>query len=488
MNQLEKQWNLCKHTLSQQIGAEDSSAWLNSIRLEELRPDRVVFSGIPNSFFRNRIKNRFRSLLMASLNETFPELSLEKEAELELRLGFPEPGDSPASTPASTHETSQRDTVPSSRSSDPLRSGGASPGDPTTGVLPNRYEFSNFIRCSGNQDALAFVQQITEAPGSRFNPLLLVAGSGLGKTHLLQTATAHLGRNHAEWRVLYRTGERFKTEVLEAITRRRMDQFQKLYRHADALILDNLEFLLVSPRAQEELLHTLDQYLDRGRQLILSADRMPGEMKGLSDGLRTRLEKSLIAELLPLDETARLAFLRQKAHDEGLHLPDDVAHYMAERISGNPRRLEGAVVRLSAHANLHGHEINLGYAEALIAPFVDHTPGSPTAHPDKILVLAAKRFGVTASAIKGRSRTPNVVGARRVVIHLLKQLSRLSYPEIGAFLGNRSHSTIINGHQTLLQTLKSDSGLQNVLHDMMTALGIETPTTNSGDRASTLWN
>ncbi|MDH4249434.1 MAG: DnaA/Hda family protein, partial [Deltaproteobacteria bacterium] len=270
---------------------------------------------------------------------------------------------------------------------------------------------------------------------------------------------------------LYRTGESFKNEVLEAITRRRTAPLRELFHTAQVLLLDDLEFMLVSPRAQEELMHLLDHLHRRGRQVIVSADRMPMLMTALGEPLRSRLEMGLITELGLPDEETRRRLVHSRAQGEGLTLDPEVVALLASRITTNLRRLEGAVIRLSAYATLHRRVITPEFALEMAAPFFDSDPVSGAVTAETLITRVAERFGLNPRELKGRSRSPNVTSARRMAVHLLKSEGRLSYPEIGTLLGNRSHSTIIHAHRTLLEELKHNAGLQAVVAQLRQPLG-----------------
>ncbi|MDH4247855.1 MAG: DnaA/Hda family protein, partial [Deltaproteobacteria bacterium] len=283
MNRLDKQWDFCKALLGQQIGAEDSAAWLHSMRLEEILPGKVVFSGVPNSFFRNRILHQFRSLLLTTLGESFPEVALNPEPSLELRIGpHPVSGGAVPETPpnGTVTETVLGESIPMLA---PARKEPAPVLNSKDTALTGRFRFEDFFTSPANASAVHFMREVVAQPGQRYNPLMLVGPSGLGKTHLLQAVANALRARHPEWPVLYRTGESFKNEVLEAITRRRTAPLRELFHTAQVLLLDDLEFMLVSPRAQEELMHLLDHLHRRGRQVIVSADRMPMLMTALGE-------------------------------------------------------------------------------------------------------------------------------------------------------------------------------------------------------------
>ncbi len=444
-DRLDERWDRCKAAIGRFISPEDAAAWLPPLHLCDVAPDRIVLDGVPNTFFRNRISSRFGTLILENLREAFPEVAFARDPSLVLRVG-PGAGALPAGVAtgpagAGTHPHSG------------AAANGADEAAPYTGTL------DTFLPAPGNSEALHFAREIAAAPGKRFNPLLLVGGTGLGKTHLLQ-GVAHALRSRGV-DALYVSGEQFRNEVLDAITRKRMQPLRDRYRSAPALLVDDLAFLPISPKAQEELLHTFDALHGRGHQLVLAADRLPRELPGLSDALRSRLEMGLVVELGAPDVAARGRMVQQWAAEARVTLPAAVVALLAERITHDTRRLEGAVIRLRAYAGLYGEAITRSFAERIAAPFFDaaEPDGALPVARDAILERVADRCGVTVRALKGRGRSPNLTAARRVAVHLLKTLGNCSYAEVGALLGNRSHSTMVHAHQRLQAAMADDERL-----------------------------
>ena len=464
-DRLAERWHRCKATIGQQVGPEDAATWLPALQLREVQPHRVVLTGIPNSFFKNRIVSRFRPLILESLRDSFPDIGFAHEPVLELQVG-------PAAACAPQAASEAREDAGSRvGSTAPIAAGADDAGD--AAAWDARHTFALFVPAAGNASALRFAEQVAAEPGRRYNPLLLVGHTGLGKMHLLQAIAHDLRERHGLQQIRYVTGEAFKNEVLDGITRKRMHVLREHYRSAEALLLDDLEFLLVSPKAQEELLHTFDVLRRAGRQLVLASDRFPRELPGLADALRSRLEMGLMAEITPPDGAARLALVEQRAQAEGLVFAPGVAALLAERITHNLRRLEGAVVRLGAYAALHGQAISLEFAQRFAAPFFDaeRNGGSLPVSREAILERVADRFGITVRSLKGRGRSPNLAAARRIAVHLLKALADCSYSEIGTLLGNRSHSTMVHAHQTLQADMGRDPHVQLMVQQLARELG-----------------
>ncbi len=460
----EDRWEHCKTWIENRLGEEDAAAWLSALRLDDLNPHRIVLGGIPNSFFKNRISSLYQPLILEGLRSGYPEISFESDPVFEFRVESGWPGaerlpssGKPLATEAKPGAGSGPLGVPSS--SEDGRDGSVE----NPSAMASRHTFDSFISDEGNRSALQFAKTIASHPGRRFNPFVLVGGTGVGKTHLMQAignaliATLPPGKT-----VRYRTGEEFKNEVFEGIAKKRMARVREAYRGVEVLLLDGLQFLPVSPTAQEELLHTLDHLHRKGKQLVFSADRYPRALPNMGEALGARLEMGLIAEMLPPGEETRRRLAIARGKEEGFMLPESVAGYLAARITASVRQLEGAVVRLGAYAGLYGNEITEDFAERIAAPFFDFQPGNGIIPParDTILERVAKRFGVTVSALKGRERGANIINARRIAIHLLKFEGKCSYPQIGTLLGNRSHSTVLHSHHILMEGMRGDERLK----------------------------
>jgi chromosomal replication initiator protein len=444
-------WEQCKHQLAARLPSEDVSAWLDSLRLLHLDPDRIALGGIPNSFFKSRIQKQFRALLLDVMERAFPNFAPQPGLRLDCRLAEPEaePRGGQLTLPLA-EDAAARQPAP----------GGA--GRPAAENDAGR-TLASLVEGAGNRLALDFARQVVREPGRRFNPLFVAGPSGLGKTHLLQ-AIAHELRA-AGRSVLYASAEAFKVEVLEAIQARRMKPVRDRYRAPDVLLLDDLQFLLVTPKAQEELLHTFDILHGAGKQLVFSADRGPQALTGLNETLRSRLEMGLVTELAPPDPDLRLRILQARAAQDGVNLPAAVAEMLAERLPGNPRQIVGVLVRLAAYSGLLAKPITLEFALEVAAPFLDPAPATPTTPilPEAVLSLVCERMGVAQKGLRGRDKSAVLVRSRQVTTYLLRDLAGLSYSQISRLLGGRVASTLSHGYHTLLREMAASPHLRRMV-------------------------
>jgi chromosomal replication initiator protein len=468
---LAARWTHCKSELARRLAREDAEAWLDSLTLELVDRERVVLGGIPNSFFRSRILTLYRDALLEVLAAAFPERAPDALAQLELRLASAPPEDTVPATNAAFVATGSAleqlafpgwpESAPESIASSSAPAS-ASVSAPAASGLDPRLTLERFLVGESARPILEAVREVVRAPGQRFNPLVICGAAGLGKTHLLHGIGHALAGRTAEeggpLRVLYGSAERFKQEVLDGMQERRMKPVRERWRAADALLLDELQFVLVAPRVQEELLHLFDAYVSSGRAVVFAADRLPRALRGLNETLRSRLEAGLVLELDPPDTETRLRYLRLRALQEGLVLAEPEAQLLAERLRGSLRQAEGVLVRLAAYGGLGG---GLG-GRALTREFVEHVAapllsdeggwGAPVL-AERIVAAVCERFGIVPKVLKAPTRTPTLVRARQVTVLLLKELAGLSYPEMGPWLGHRTPSTLSHAVHTLQQDL-----------------------------------
>jgi chromosomal replication initiator protein len=307
---------------------------------------------------------------------------------------------------------------------------------------------------------LALARQVAAEPG-RHTPFFLVAEPGLGKTHLVGAIGREVAARHPDWRIVQRTGEQFTLDVLEGIRARRMPAVRETYRGADVLLLDDLGFIEVSPKAQEELLHTFEALHAAGRQMVFAADRPPTALTGLNEALRSRLERSLVAELTPPGPATRLAILESMATRMETKIPASELAFLAERITGSPRRMEGALVRISTYASMLGRPVDAAFVREIASPWLDSDPTDREQVPPALVLAAVCReFGMTQRQLRDRDRSRQRDLARQVAMRLLRERSGLAYGEIGRLLGNRSHSTVVEAVAALERKMAAQSGLR----------------------------
>lgn len=326
--------------------------------------------------------------------------------------------------------------------------------------LQRRYTFDTFVVGASNQFAHAACLAVARQPGEHYNPLFVYGGVGLGKTHLVSAIGNAILASDPDGNVAYVSSERFTTELIAALRSDRVAGFKRRYRSVNTLILDDVHLLAGRDRTQEELFHTFNALHDAGRQIVLASDRVPEDIPGLEERLRNRFQWGLVADIQPPDLETRVAILGRKAEADGIHLPEDAAMVLAERIPSNVRSLEGALTRAAAHASLDRVALSAEYLLGLIGRGALGRHGPITF--DEIAQAVCDRYGLSVQQLLSRRRTKHVAVPRQVAMYLCRRLLDASYPRIGDLFG-RDHTTALHGVRTISTKIQQDVGLQTVI-------------------------
>ncbi|MDR2817756.1 MAG: chromosomal replication initiator protein DnaA [Oscillospiraceae bacterium] len=334
-------------------------------------------------------------------------------------------------------------------------------------VISNyEYCFASFIVGPSNKFAHAASLAVAANPSGAYNPLFIYGGSGLGKTHLLCAICHEMLENNPKFNVLYVKGEEFTNELIEAIGRDSTKGFHDKYRKSDVLLVDDIQFIAGKERTQEEFFHTFNELYQAGRQIVLTSDRPPKEIRTLEDRLRTRFEWGLIADIQPPDFETRVAIIRRKAEILEIKIPDDVAEYIANRIKDNIRQLEGAVKKLKAYKALAGTIPSVAIAQTITKDILtEEQPLELTF--EKIMSEVSRTFGTSVSDLKSQKRSSQVSRARQIAIYIARAVLEMPTSAIGAYFGGRDHSTIIYSLSKIERTLNQDIKLKEIVDDII---------------------
>jgi chromosomal replication initiator protein len=350
------------------------------------------------------------------------------------------------------------------------RSAAHEPSPPRS--LDRRYTFEKFVVGPTNQFAHAAARMVAESPASKWNPLFIYGGVGLGKTHLLHAVGREIWRQHPDWKIVCVTCERFVTEFIGAMTSGRrqggvglMEEFRRRFREEpDVLLIDDIQFLSNKDSSQDEFFHTFNALHHAHKQIVLTCDKLPGELPGLEDRLRSRFTWGLIAEIGQPDLETRVAILKRKAELENLFLPDEVALYLGAQVKSNVRELEGALIRLAARASIDNRPISRELAEEILRSFIPSTP--PGLSIEAIQREVASYFGVKLHDLKGPKRHRAVAHPRMVAMYLARKLTSMSYPEIGSRFGGKDHSTVISAVRKIERLCGTDPAHRSVVNTL----------------------
>jgi len=346
---------------------------------------------------------------------------------------------------------------------------GGTKARPSTGRLNPRYTFDSFIVGASNQFAHAASKAVAARPGRHYNPLFVYGGVGLGKTHLVNAIAFEVLRVNPNAHVAYLSSEEFTTELISSIRREHMEDFKERFRAVDVLIVDDVQFLAGRDRTQEEFFHTFNVLHSAGRQIVLTSDVPPQEIRGLEERLRNRFEWGLIADIQPPDLETRVAIVERKAELDGISLDDDAAMLIAEHVASNVRELEGVLTRLGAQASLAGYRVTAAFVEEHL---VKHgTPRERGLDMDRITMVVCEHFGVERADLLSRRRSRHIATPRQVAMYLCRVHLGISYPRLGELFG-RDHSTAIHAVETTQVRLQRDMGFQDALERIERVLGV----------------
>ena len=323
------------------------------------------------------------------------------------------------------------------------------------------YTFENFIVGDTNKFAYAACVAVANHPATNYNPLFIYGNSGLGKTHLLYATINRLRQNNPKIRIIYTKGEDFTNQMVSCMLRKKnedenpMVEFRNKYRKCDVLLIDDIQFIAGKVATQEEFFHTFNALFEEKKQIILTSDRPPREIKPLEERLKTRFEWGLIADIEPPDLELRIAIIKSKADQVNLKLPDEVLVFLAENLRSNIRQIEGAIKKLGAIRFLQGTEITMEIVQVCLSEFLgDAEPISVTV--EKIFSAITDRTGISKEDMVGKKREKSVAEARHLAVYLIRELTEMSFPNIGK-LFDRDHSTILTSYQKIARKVATDS-------------------------------
>jgi chromosomal replication initiator protein len=365
---------------------------------------------------------------------------------------------------AAAHVPAAAGSAVSAMSDRSVISGGAHAAAPLPDLV-SRYTFDKFVVGPTNQFAHAAARMVADAPASRWNPLFIYGGVGLGKTHLLQAIGHEIHKQHPDWAITFVTCEKFVTDFIGSIRRSSgtsMEDFRARYRTApDVLLVDDIQFLSNKDSSQDEFFHTYNALHYAHKQIVLTSDKLPAELPGVEDRLRSRFTWGLIAEVETPDLETRVAILKRKAESEKVNLPDEVALYLAAHIKSNVRELEGGLLRLAARASFNGQAISIELARDALAKLIANTPSGLTI--EAIQREVAGYFDVKLHDMKGPKRHRAIAHPRMIAMYLARKLTNMSFPEIGGRFGGKDHSTVISAVRKIERLCGEDPTVRSVV-------------------------
>lgn len=336
-------------------------------------------------------------------------------------------------------------------------------------ILNHNYTFDSFVVGSSNRFAHAAAVAVGRSPAKAYNPLFIYGGVGLGKTHLMQAIGNHIISNSNDVRVHYLSSEIFTNQLIDAIQNRNTVKFRKKYRGVDALLIDDIQFLSGKEQTQEEFFHTFNTLYDAHKQIVITSDRPPKDIKYLADRLISRFEWGLVSDLQPPDIETRIAILRKKAELSNINIPEDVTLFLANKIKSNIRKLEGALIRIASYSSLTKTKISLTMVEDVLKDSLEDD-SSRVITVDQIHRLFAEKYDMRIQDLIGPRRTKNIVYPRQIAMFVTRQLTPLSLPEIGKAFGGRDHTTVLHAIKNIEKKIKNNLDFEKNIHSLINKL------------------
>jgi len=331
--------------------------------------------------------------------------------------------------------------------------------------LNSRYQFENFVIGSSNRFAHAAAVAAAEAPGKAYNPLVIHGDSGLGKTHLLHAIGHYVINLYPSSRVRYVSSEEFVNDVINAIGENRTPALRRKYREIDVLLVDDIQFIENKDATQEEFFHTFNALHNENKQIVMTSDRPPAELRTLEERLRNRFSWGLQTEMLPPDLETRIAILRKKAATEKLTAPADVLEFIASKVQTNIRELEGALIRATAFANLNGTTVDLQLAQIVLKDLIAEGD-DPEITAGMIMAQTAAYSEYTIEELCGPNRSRNLVLGRQIAMYLCRELTEMSLPQIGSEFGGRDHTTVMHAERKIRKLMAEKHAVYNQVTEL----------------------
>ena len=417
------------------------TTYIDTLTIESIDNSNIVFQ-TDTIYKKDMLENRYSSLILNALkditnrNFTFSVNLLEKN------------------TP--TDENSNQ--IISSKSNDKEEI------DYSNQTLNPKYTFETFVVGNNNRFAHAAALAVGDNPAKTYNPLFIYGGVGLGKTHLMQAVGNRILQNNHSMNIVYVTSEKFTNHLINSIREGKNDPFRNKYRSADALLIDDIQFIAKKERVQEEFFHTFNTLYENGKQIIISSDKPPRDLPFLEERLKSRFEWGLLADISCPDYETRVAILRKKALDESIIIDDEILADIATKIDSNIRELEGVFNKIVARASLTHSPITIELAENVINEFISKK--EKVISSEYIQETVAKYFSIDKKELAGEKRSNDIAFPRQIAMYLCREVANMSFPQIGLDFGKRDHSTVMHAYKKIAKEIKEKTNTKLIVESV----------------------
>ncbi len=450
MEQYPEIWERVLELFKERYTETVCNLWLSDAKLNYLDATRASIE-VPSAFKRNILLSSHKEHLEGVISDTVGYPVTVSVTYPDMPKEAPAANDAPESEPQPLQEINEQGITP------------------IPSIVSNAdYTFGNFIVGNSNKFAHAACYAVAKSPATDYNPLFIYGASGLGKTHLLNAISNEIRRLHPEMVIKSVKGDDFTNQMIESIRNNSQTEFRNIYRQADVLLIDDIQFIAGKNATQEEFFHTFNALYEENKQIIMTSDRPPKDIKLLEDRLKTRFEWGLIADIQPPDLELRLAIVKNKAKTIGLKLTDEMCNVIAESVRSNIRQLEGVVKRISAKTFLSGETLSVKLVHECVDSIVHHVD-DPQTIAEKIIKRVAKKYDISQEDLMSKNRTKTVSDARTLAIYIIRRVTGMSFPELGK-LFNRDHSTIITANTKLSDRISENHLLELEVNEIIEEL------------------
>jgi chromosomal replication initiator protein len=439
-------WTRCCEIIKNQIPGPSFRTWISPIEPMKIENHKLIVQ-IPNQFFIEWLEGRYNETIQSALHEIVNE-------EFGISYVIREGSDAFRDSSILTSELPSLAVQPKLNFEDKFET-----------FLNARYTFDNFIEGNGNKFAKAAALAVSEKPGkTSFNPLVIYGVAGLGKTHLIQAIGNYVKAHYPQSRIAYVTSENFTNDFVSAIRNNKVHEFSKLYRNFDVLMVDDIQFFADKGKTQEEFFHTFNTLHQMGKQIVLTSDRPPKELKQVEERLISRFQWGLVTDIQPPDLETRIAILQKRSEEDGVYLPQDVCEFVAMNITSNIRELEGSLIKLLAYASIANTELNLDLAKSVLKDTIAIKKKNLSI--DMIQKTVAAYYNIPEDMLRAKTRKKEVVEARQICMYLTKEILGSSLKTIGLHFGGRDHSTVIYSCRLVEESIASNPKIKDDIETM----------------------
>ena len=455
-------WQQCLTRLQEELPSGEFGLWIRPLQAEF--GDRSLTLYAANRFILDWVRDKY----LLRINSLFSEICGSDAPTLHFAVGRrPTAAAAPqaysTAAPVADVRSEPAITIPSWTSKQD-----AMPEINHKSNINETYNFVNFVEGKSNQLALAAAHQVAENPGGAYNPLFLYGGTGLGKTHLLHAVGNGIRARKPNAKVIYMQSERFVQDMVKALQNNAIQEFQRYYRSVDALLIDDIQFFAKKERSQEEFFHTFNALLEGNQQIILTSDRYPKEIDGVEDRLKSRFGWGLTIAIEPPELETRVAILMRKAEENKIHLPHEVAFFIAKRLRSNVRELEGALNRVIANARFTGKPINIDFVREALRDMLALQEKLVTI--DNIQKTVAEYYKIKVADLLSKRRSRSVARPRQLAMALAKELTNHSLPEIGDAFGGRDHTTVLHACRKIAELREESNDIKEDYSNLIRTL------------------